>query len=231
LHPGRINNTDDGVDGQMVSRGTQFVAARGQLAVQPAPGDHQRAQSLGRQRLDILTDSRPVFIGQRQNALGCEDRIRSFQENSWRALSETPEPGRRAVALSEILIAKGGHELVLGIKRHFRHPGVVAADAINIDPTLLRQRHKGALRGIADERAAPDQGIIAQGHGQQGIGHGRQRPAVATEDLAVSTVPFTGDAERTPHHVQAPCRHLVQGQCAGLVRGNVCGATQRFDGG
>ena len=126
-------------------------------------------------------------------------------------------------------VVESGHELVVGVERHLRHPRPLPAKRPGVDATLLGQHQQRTLGRVADHLAVAQLAVGAQGHRQQHVldraGQGR---AVGGPDPALGRVALTGDGEPAPGEPQLPGGHLVQGQRAGLVRADLRGAAQRL---
>ena len=122
-----------------------------------------------------------------------------------------------------------GHHLVGRVERERRDPRVLLPGERRIDAALGGQHDQGAFGRIADELAAADLGVGAQGHRKQVLLERDLRLAAGVGDLAGRLVAVAADriAPADDRHLDG--RHLVEGQRPRLVGVERGGRPERLD--
>jgi len=133
------------------------------------------------------------------------------------ALDET---AHHRLALLVLHVMERGHELVIGVKRHFSYARVHLASAFHADASPLGQYNQCAFGRVADQCFTIEAGIGAQRHRQQYCikvdlsSSGMLQPpllAVAFTSHFVAVLARNGELARC---------HLVKRQSTGLVGAN-----------
>ena len=118
---------------------------------------------------------------------------------------------------SSLAFAEGGHELVRGIERQRREPGVRLLGAFDVQLRLVPEDQQRALGGVAHDLAVDELGVVGdeerQDRGLDGV-----RVAGGVLDLAVEPVAHAGDRVPVRGVDHLDDRDLVHRQRAGLVR-------------
>ena len=138
------------------------------------------------------------------------------------ALDEDPDDG---VARGVLGVAEGGHELVGGVERQRREPGVGLLGALDVDLRLVPEDQQRALGRVADDLAVDELGVVGDEEGQDrrldGVG-----VAGGVLDLAVEAVAHAGDRVAVGRVDHLDDGDLVHRERAGLVRVDRRGGAQ-----
>ena len=135
-----------------------------------------------------------------------------------------------AVVSVELHPMEGGHELVLGIKRHLSEARVGAPSLLGIDAELGGQHDEGGFRRIADDGAIVGNGGVAvEDHPQGEVGEVGHRCSGDRCNRASLAVALAFDAEPSAVGIDDRDHHLVHRQGARLVGVDRARRSQGFD--
>ena len=221
-----VDDADHGQDRQVVHLVDQLALGIERLRVEVAACHHHHTLAhlrhpvvfLHRHALVLFDDRLHVAARQPERAAAGDQHVR-------RTLDKAAD---HLFALGILHLVEGGHELVVGVKRHLGHARVHLPCAFDADTALLRQHDQRTLGRVADQRFAVEPSVGAQRHRQQDLVE-IDLGAAGVQQLALGAVAFArhlvavlpGDRELTR-------RHLVERQRAGLVRADGRHRTQRL---
>ena len=192
----------------------------------PGGRDHD-AQPLAAEALHLLGGSGVLLVAP-GNGLAVGQGGRSAPDHCRSgSLDERPDDGLPGRVLG---IGEDGHELVRGIERQGREPGVGSLRAFDVELRLVPEDEQRTLGGIADDLAVDELGVVGDQEGQDRL-LDRVGVAGGVLDVAVEAVAHPGDrvAVRGVDHLDD--RDLVQRERARLVRVDRRGRAQGLDGG
>ena len=214
LGPGRIDHPDQRGQLQALDHGQQVTVGVEVLGVDVLHGRGHDAQALAAEAIHLLVGPLVLLLAPGDGlALGQGGRGPP-DHGGGGTLDEDPNDGVPRLVLG---VAEGGHELVGGIERQGRKPGVGLLRAFDVELRLVPEDQQRALGGVSHDLAVDELGVVGDQE-RQDRRLDRVRVAGGVVDLAVEAVAHPGDRIPVRGVDHLDDGDLVHRQRAGLVR-------------
>ena len=163
LLAGRVDDADQGDELEIGHEGKQIARGIKRAGIEVAPCHREHSEPLSGEPIVLRQHTFAMFVRHGGGGpVGRHVPSRPGEQHIGGALDEAAHH-RGAVVVH---LVEGGHQLVLGVERHFRDAGVEAPGLVDVDAALGRQDDERAFGRVPDARPITNHCVVGQGHRQ-----------------------------------------------------------------